>query len=343
MISVGIVGATGYTGIELIRLLSAHPEIEINTITSRSEAGRSLASLVPNFFTLSHLHFQEPSTQVLAQCDLVFFATPNGTAMKMTPDLLSSGTRVIDLAADFRIKDVALWEQWYKQKHACPELVAQAVYGLPELNRELIKSAQLVANPGCYPTSVILGLAPLLKNQLVDPSQLIADTKSGVSGAGRGAKVGTLHAEVSENFKAYGVGGHRHQPEISSILSTLTPAEPVQVTFVPHLLPMNRGIHATLYALANEDEKNLTQLYREHYRNEPFVTVLDEGMHPETRAVRGTNHCVMSVNRVSDKQIVVLSVIDNLVKGAAGQAIQNMNLMYSLPETLGIEATGLLP
>lgn len=343
MIKVGIVGGTGYTGIELIRLLCMHPNVEIQAITSRSEAGRPLSALVPNFFEMSQLIFQEPTLDVLTQCDLVFFATPNGTAMKMTPDLLDAGVRVIDLAADFRIKDVSTWEQWYGQKHTCPDLVSEAVYGLPELNRDAIKQARLVANPGCYPTSVILGLLPLLKNDLVDAGHLIADTKSGVSGAGRGANIGTLHSEVSENFKAYGISGHRHQPEISAVLSAVCPAESLQLTFVPHLLPMNRGIHATLYAFAKQSMDNLTDMYREHYSNEPFVTVLDEGVHPETRAVRATNYCVMSVNKVSKEQIVVLSVIDNLVKGAAGQAIQNMNLMYDLPETLGIEAIGLLP
>jgi len=343
MIKVGIVGGTGYTGIELIRLLCTHPNVEIQTITSRSEAGRPLSSLVPNFFAMSQLVFQEPTVEVLSQCDLVFFATPNGTAMKMTPHLLDAGVRVIDLAADFRIKDIATWEQWYGEPHACPDLVAEAVYGLPELNRNAIKQARLIANPGCYPTSVILGLLPLLKNDLVNVTHLIADTKSGVSGAGRGANIGTLHAEVSENFKAYGIAGHRHQPEINAILNTVSSAESVQLTFVPHLLPINRGIHATLYATAKESVENLTEIYREHYRSEPFVTVLDEGEHPETRSVTATNHCVLSVNRVSKDQIVVLSVIDNLVKGAAGQALQNMNLMYDLPETLGIEAIGLLP
>ena len=343
MIKVGIVGGTGYTGIELIRLLHAHPQVEITAITSRSEAGRPLSELVPNFFGLSDLKFKEPSLEVLSACDLIFFATPNGTAMKMTPQLLDAGKRVIDLAADFRIKDVDVWQQWYGETHACPDLVAEAVYGLPEINRDEIKQARLIANPGCYPTSVILGFLPLLENQLVDPGRLIADTKSGVSGAGRGANVATLHSEVSENFKAYGIGGHRHLPEISAILSTALPAGQAQLTFVPHLLPMNRGIHATLYAFADNHEDDLTALYRERYADEAFVTVLDAGMHPETRAVRGTNHCVISVNRVSREQIVVLSVIDNLVKGAAGLAIQNMNIMYGLSESLGIKAIGLLP
>lgn len=344
MVKVGVVGGTGYTGIELIRLLHAHPQAEIAAITSRSEAGRSLSELVPSFISLlANLKFQEPSLQVLAKCDVIFFATPNGAAMKMVPELLDAGKRVIDLAADFRIKDVDTWERWYGQAHACPELVAEAVYGLPELNRNVIKGARLIANPGCYPTSVILGLLPLLEQHLVDPTRLIADTKSGVSGAGRGASIAALHAEVSENFKAYGITGHRHLPEITSILNTVLSVEQAQLTFVPHLLPMNRGIHATLYAFAIDCSVDLTEVYRQRYAKEAFVSVLDTGVHPETRSVRGTNHCVLSVNRVTDEQIVVLSVIDNLVKGAAGQAIQNMNIMYSLPESLGLEAIGLLP
>ncbi len=343
MIKVGIVGGTGYTGIELIRLLLSHPKIEVAAITSRSEAGRPLSELVPSFYGQSELVFQEPSMEVLNTCDVIFFATPNGTAMKMTSALLDQGKRIIDLAADFRIKDAASWEHWYGEPHACPELLDEAVYGLPEINREKIASARLIANPGCYPTSVILGFLPLLEQQLVDPARLIADTKSGVSGAGRAAKVGSLHAEVSENFKAYGISGHRHHPEISAILNSLLPAESAQLTFVPHLLPMNRGIHATLYAESTNSSVDLTEIYKKRYLEENFVTVLEAGEHPETRAVRGTNKCMLSVNRVSENQIVVLSVIDNLVKGAAGQAIQNMNIMYGLDESLGIDAIGMLP
>ena len=343
MIKVGIVGGTGYTGIELIRLLLTHPKVEITAITSRSEAGRPLSQLVPSFIGQSGLVFEEPSIGVLKKCDLIFFATPNGTAMKMTPALLDMDKRVIDLAADFRIKDASVWEQWYGEAHVCPELLEEAVYGLPEINREETKNARIVANPGCYPTSVILGFLPLLEQQLVNPARLIADTKSGVSGAGRAAKVGSLHAEVSENFKAYGISGHRHHPEISAILTSILPAEDAQLTFVPHLLPMNRGIHATLYAESTSASVDLTEIYKQRYKEEEFVDVLDAGEHPETRAVRGTNKCMLSVNRVSEDQIVVLSVIDNLVKGAAGQAIQNMNIMYGLQESLGIDAIGMLP
>ena len=343
MIKVGIVGGTGYTGIELIRLLLAHPQVEITAITSRSEAGRALSELVPSFIGQSGLVFEEPSIDVLKKCDLIFFATPNGTAMKMTPELLDLGKRIIDLAADFRIKDASVWEQWYGETHVCPDLLEEAVYGLPEINREKIKNAKLVANPGCYPTSVILGFLPLLEQQLVNPDRLIADTKSGVSGAGRAAKVGSLHAEVSENFKAYGISGHRHHPEISAILTSVLPAEEAHLTFVPHLLPMNRGIHATLYAESTNASVDLTEVYKQRYKDEEYVSVLNAGEHPETRAVRGTNKCMLSVNRVSKDQIVVLSVIDNLVKGAAGQAIQNMNIMYGLQESSGLDAIGMLP
>ena len=236
-----------------------------------------------------------------------------------------------------------MWEHWYGEAHVCPDLLDEAVYGLPEINRNKIKDARLIANPGCYPTSVILGFLPLLEQQLVNPARLIADTKSGVSGAGRAAKVGSLHAEVSENFKAYGISGHRHHPEISAILSSLLPAESAQLTFVPHLLPMNRGIHATLYAESTDSSVDLTEIFKQRYSDEEFVCVLDAGEHPETRAVRGTNKCMLSVNRVSKDQIVVLSVIDNLVKGAAGQAIQNMNIMFGMSESSGIDAIGMLP
>ena len=343
MVKVGIIGGTGYTGVELIRLLYMHPLAEIVAITSRTEAGRSLAEYFPNFAGLSDLEFTEPASTPFQFCDLIFFATPNGTAMKVVPELLAAGKKIIDLAADFRLNDAAVWQQWYGEEHACADLLAQAVYGLPEINRAKIKDANLIANPGCYPTSVILGFLPLLEQGLIDPKHLIADAKSGVSGAGRGAKLGSLHAEVSENFKAYGVGGHRHLPEITQVLNAVGNNN-VQLTFVPHLLPMNRGIHATLYAsYSGQNSIDLTQLYRDRYSKEPFVTVLDAGVHPETRAVRGTNRCILSVNQVSEEQIVILSVIDNLVKGAAGQAVQNMNIMYDLPETTGLEAVGLLP
>jgi N-acetyl-gamma-glutamyl-phosphate reductase len=273
---------------------------------------------------------------------VVFFATPNGIAMQQTKHLLDAGVRVIDLAADFRIKDVTEWEKWYGMTHSCPELVAEAVYGLPEINRDQIKKARLVANPGCYPTAVQLGFLPLIESGIVDMDHLIADAKSGVSGAGRKAEVHTLFAEASDNFKAYGVPGHRHLPEIRQGLSNMA-AKSVGLTFVPHLTPMIRGIHATLYARLTADA-DLQSLFEERYANEPFVDVLPMGSHPETRSVRGSNLCRIAVHRPQGSDtVVVLSVTDNLVKGAAGQAVQNMNLMFGLPETLAIDHVALLP
>lgn len=342
MIRVGIVGGTGYTGVELLRLLAAHPEVTLQAITSRGEAGTPVAQLFPSLRGWVDLAFSHPDEAPLDACDLVFFATPNGIAMQEAPKLLAKGVRVIDLAADFRIRDVAVWERWYKMKHAAPEWVAKAVYGLPELFRDEIRSAELVANPGCYPTAVQLGLAPLVKERVVRCEGLIADCKSGVSGAGRKAEVHTLFSEASDNFKAYGVSGHRHQPEIAQGLSRLAGAN-VELTFVPHLTPMIRGIHATLYAELTT-EVDLQALYETFYRNEPFVDVLPSGAHPETRSVRAANLCRIAVHRPGNgRRVVVLSVIDNLVKGAAGQAVQNMNLMFDLPETMGLTQVPVSP
>ncbi len=343
MAKVGVVGGTGYTGVELLRLLAGHPSVELAAITSRSEAGTPVAELFPNLRGHVDLCFSEPDVEQLGACDVVFFATPNGTAMQMAPELLAAGTRVIDLAADFRLADADEWEQWYGVAHACPELLAEAVYGLPELNRSQIRGARLVANPGCYPTAVTLGFLPLIEAGIVDRWQLIADTKSGVSGAGRKASVATLMAECGESFKAYAVAGHRHLPEIRQTLSRLA-GKAVGLTFVPHLLPMIRGIHATLYARLTEDEVDLQRLFEERYRKEPFVEVLSAGSHPETRCVRGINHCHIAVYQPQGEDaVVVLSVIDNLVKGAAGQAIQNMNLMLNLDETEGLGGIAQLP
>lgn len=342
MIKVGIVGGTGYTGVELIRLLVQHPQVHIQLITSRSEAGRAVADLFPNLRGYLELTFTSPTSAELAECDVLFFATPNGTAMQSVPALLAAGVKIIDLSADFRLKDPNLWQQWYGMAHQCPELLAEAVYGLPELKRVEITPARLIANPGCYPTAVLLGFAPLLKADLVDPKYLIADVKSGVSGAGRQAKLAMLMGEVGESFKAYTVAGHRHLPEIQQILNTLA-SEPVTLTFVPHLLPMIRGIHATLYATLKK-EVDLQALFSDFYQHEPFVDVLPPGAHPETRTVRGTNHCHLAVHRPQGgMQVVVLSVIDNLVKGAAGQAVQNMNLLFGLPEILGLKNIAVFP
>jgi N-acetyl-gamma-glutamyl-phosphate reductase len=341
-IRIGIVGGTGYTGVELLRLLAQHPRCELAVITSRKEAGVPVSDLFPNLRGRVGLRFTEPSRDALAACDVVFFATPNGVAMNEARALYDAGVRLIDIAADFRIKDVALWEQCYKMKHACPELVGEAVYGLPEVNRARIREARIVANPGCYPTSVQLGFMPLLERGVVDVDHLIADAKSGVSGAGRSAEVHTLLAEASDNFKAYGVLGHRHVPEIAQGLTEMA-KKPVRIVFTPHLTPMIRGIHATLYARTTADA-DLQTMYEERYAHEPFVDVLPAGSHPETRSVRGANVCRIAVHRPQGGDIaVVLSVIDNLVKGASGQAVQNMNIMFGYPETLGLEQVALLP
>lgn len=344
MIKVGIVGGTGYTGVELLRLLAQHPSVEIATITSRGDAGSPVSAMFPNLRGWVNLAFEDPATANLKACDVVFFATPNGIAMQQAPALLDAGVRVIDLAADYRIKDVAVWEKWYGMKHASPDWVEQAVYGLPEVNREAIRSARLVANPGCYPTAVQLGFAPLLAAGLVDEESLIADTKSGVSGAGRKAEVSSLFSEASDNFKAYGVPGHRHLPEIRQGLARVS-GKSVGLTFVPHLTPLIRGIHATLYAqLKSDADVDFQGIFERYYADEPFVNILPPKSHPETRSVRAANLCRIAVHRPQGgNTLVVLSVIDNLVKGAAGQAVQNMNIMLGLPEKEGLWQLPVLP
>lgn len=345
MIKVGIVGGTGYTGVELLRILAVHPEVTVSYITSRSEAGMPVADMYPNLRGHFDLAYSEPDPAVLATCDLVFFATPHGVAMRMIPDLMAAGVRVVDLSADFRLKDLEVWSQWYGMPHESPEWVEKAVYGLPEVVRDEISKAQLVANPGCYPTAVQLGFLPLLEQGLVDPSRLIADAKSGASGGGRQGKIGLLAGEVSESFKAYGASGHRHLPEIRQGLSAAAGTE-TGVTFVPHLVPMIRGIEATLYAELKKpaDFDRLQALFEERYCDEPFVDMMPFGSHPETRSVRGANLCRMALHRQEQSNIVIISsVIDNLVKGAAGQAIQNMNIMFGMKETMGLEAPALLP
>lgn len=342
MIKVGIVGGTGYTGVELLRLLAQHPEVELAAITSRAEAGSAVADMFPSLRGRVGLCFSDPATAPLKDCQLVFFATPNGVAMQQTRELLDAGVRVVDLAADFRIKDIALWEKWYGMTHAAPDLVAEAVYGLPELNRDLIRKARLIANPGCYPTAVQLGFLPLIEADCVDPEHLIADAKSGVSGAGRKAETHILFAEASDNFKAYGVAGHRHLPEIRQGLSTIAGAA-VGLTFVPHLTPIIRGIHATLYARITR-EADFQALYESRFGGEPFVDVLPPKSHPDTRSVRAANDCRIAIHRPQGGDtLVVLSVIDNLVKGAAGQAVQNMNLMFGFDECLGLSQVPVLP
>ena len=343
MIKVGIVGGTGYTGVELLRLLVLHPEVEIAAITSRQEAGRAVADIFPNLRGHLELAFSEPDVERLAGCDLVFFATPHGVAQASVPALLERGVKIIDLSADFRIRSVPLWERWYEQPHGCPDLVQEAVYGLPEFNRARIRGARLIACPGCYPTSVLLGFLPLLETGRVDTGDLIASAASGVSGAGRQASIPNLLAEAGDSFKAYGVSGHRHLPEIEQGLADMARGE-VALTFVPHLLPIIRGIHSTLYATLIEPDIDLQALYEQRYRDEPFVDVLPAGEYPQTRSVRGSNYVRIAVQRPQNRgKVVVMVVEDNLVKGASGQAVQNMNILFGLPETLGLDAPALLP
>ena len=342
MVKTGIVGATGYTGAELLRLLLQHPRAQVTVVTSQSETGKPVTELFPNLRGHINLLFADPQTPALAKCDVVFFATPNGTAMKHAGHLLQAGVRVIDLSADFRLQDASLWSKWYGMPHAATNLLEQAVYGLPELNRGKIASARLVANPGCYPTAIILALIPLLERNCIDTQTLIANATSGISGAGRKAVINMLYTETSESFKAYNVPGHRHLPEISQALSLLN-GERMALTFVPHLAPMARGIHATVYAKLIKDV-DIQDLYEQRYKNEPFIDVMPPGSHPETRSVRGSNTCRLAVHKLeAGNQLVLLSVIDNLVKGAAGQAVQNMNLMFGFDETTGLNAPALLP
>jgi N-acetyl-gamma-glutamyl-phosphate reductase len=346
MIKVGIVGGTGYTGVELLRLLAQHPEVELTAITSRKESGMPVAEMFPSLRGRVSLAFSTPDEAPLKSCDVVFFATPNGVAMQQTRELLDAGVKVIDLAADFRIQDVAEWSKWYGMEHACPDLVAEAVYGLPELNREKIKGARLIANPGCYPTAVQLGFLPLVEAGVIDTSWMVADCKSGVSGAGRKAEIGALYAEASDSFKAYAVPGHRHLPEIRQGVARMA-GHAVGLTFVPHLTPLIRGIQATLYARLNKDV-DLQALFEARYANEYFVDVMPAKSHPETRSVRASNLCRIAVHRpqgslAGDNTVVVLSVIDNLVKGAAGQAVQNMNIMFDLPENTALTQIPVMP
>ncbi len=343
MIRAGIVGGTGYTGVELLRILALHPDVEVAVVTSRADAGRRVDAVYPSLRGAVDAVFCKPDAATLAQCDVVFFATPNGTAMLMAEELLRQEVKVIDLSADFRIRDHHLWSQWYGMEHVCPELLAEAVYGLPEINREAVRSASLVACPGCYPTAVQLGFLPLIEKGLIDAGHLIADVKSGVSGAGRKAQLSVLMSETGESFKAYAAAGHRHLPEIVQGLQGIA-GQAVDLTFVPHLTPMIRGIHATLYGRLAGDADDLQALYAQRYAGERFVQVLPAAAHPDTRDVKGSNQCQIAVHRPQGGQtVVVLSVIDNLVKGAAGQAVQNMNLMFALPEEQGLQSITLYP
>lgn len=345
-LKIGIVGGTGYTGVELLRLLAIHPHAELTAITSRGEAGLAVADMFPSLRGFVDLAFSDPAKADLTACDVVFFATPHGVAMSQAQALLKANVKIIDLAADFRLQDTAVFEKWYKMPHSCPEVLGEAVYGIPELNREQIKTAKVIGNPGCYPTTVILGLAPLLEAGLIDFSApIIADAKSGVSGAGRKAEVATLFAESSDNMKAYGVSGHRHHPEIHAQLTQLAGTK-IDFMFVPHLIPMIRGMLSTIYVkLTDAGQKaDLQTLYERRYAHEQFVDVLPAGTLPETRSVRGSNQLRIALQKQADTcYLTVIAVQDNLVKGAAGQAIQNMNIMFGLDEHCGLQVVPLLP
>jgi len=352
MIKVGIVGGTGYTGVELLRMLAQHPEVKLTAITSRKEAGMPVSEMFSSLRGRVDIAFSTPEDAKLNECDAVFFATPHGVAMAQAKELLAANVRILDLAADFRLKDTQVFEQWYGMPHQCPDILEEAVYGLAEINREAIKKARVVGLAGCYPTSVQLGFAPLLSpkstqgKKLVDTQYLISDSKSGVSGAGRKAEVGTLLAEASDNFKAYGVKGHRHLPEIEQGLKAIAGHDDIKLTFVPHLVPMIRGIHSTLYAkiLPEAQGMDFQALYEDFYRGEPFVDVMPAGSHPETRSVRGSNQLRIAIHRPGGGDtLVILVVEDNLVKGASGQGIQCLNLMFGFPENMGLHQIALLP
>lgn len=345
-IKVGIIGATGYAGAELVRILSSHPEARLVNLTTRSYGGKSFCEVYPHLYKYVDQKCRELDLPALVgEADVIFTALPHGHAIPVAEEVLKQGKKFIDLGADFRFNSREVYEQWYKVEHTAPELLGQAVYGLPELYRDKIKTASLVGNPGCYPTSVILGLAPLLAHGLVDIGTVVADSKSGVSGAGRGLSLGAHFAEVNENFRAYNVGLHRHTPEIEQELGKLA-GEDMVISFTPHLTPMNRGILSTVYAKLKQEITlgQVRSIYEEYYRNDYFVRLLPPGILPQTKAVSGSNHCdVVPVVDPRTGRVVVISAIDNLIKGAAGQAVQNMNLMCGLPETTGLDRPGLYP
>ncbi len=346
MLNVAIIGASGYTGVELARILCNHPDVTLTAATSRQYAGQALSQVFPNLRKKTNLICENLTTEELcAKADFIFTAVPHKTAMDIVPQLLAAGKKVVDLSADFRLRDVTVYEEWY-QKHSAADLLKEAVYGLPELYREHIRTSRLIANPGCYPTSIILALAPLLKAGVIDPRSIIADSKSGTSGAGRTAQVGSLFCEVTDGFRAYKVGGtHRHTPEIEQEINTFL-QEPVRISFTPHLLPISRGILSTIYAQLKPEvqQTDITQLYEKMYSQEPFIRILPEDTFPATQYVRGSNFCDIGFkidNRTG--RIIILSTIDNIVKGAAGQAVQNMNLMCGFAETAGLESAPFFP
>ncbi len=348
IVKVGIVGGTGYTGVELLRMLTLHPNAKVTMITSRKEAGTRLDAMFPSLRGRCDLVFSDTATADLTQCDVVFYATPHGVAMADAPKLTAAGVKIIDLAADFRFRDLAVFEQWYKLPHTCPDLAEKAAYGLVELNRDAIQSAQIVGNPGCYPTTMQLGYYPLLKAGIVDAGHLIADCASGVSGAGKKAEIDYLLTEAGDNFKAYGVSGHRHHPETQARLQEMT-ADKVRLIFTPHLTPMIRGMHSTLYAQLTGKGLSMTNdelqaLFVNAYKGEAFIDVMPFGSMPDTRSTRGSNMLRIALHRPQNGDMVIVLVVqDNLVKGSAGAAVQCMNLMFGLPETAGLLTMPLSP
>jgi N-acetyl-gamma-glutamyl-phosphate reductase len=336
MIKAAILGGSGYTGFELLRILGSHTAVQVTTITSRQHKGCKVDKVFPALNSIFKLTFEDPENfRIYSKADIIFSALPHHASMEIVPELLNNGKRVIDLSADFRLKNTNIYETWYGKHHTAKGLLGKAVYGLPELYRGKIKNASLIANPGCYPTGAIIGLAPILKAGLIDTNTIVIDSKSGVSGAGRTASLDTSFTEVNEGFKAYKVGEHRHTPEIEQELSLIAGRE-VKVTFVPHLLPVNRGILSTIYAKATS-HKNILNNYKKYYKGEFFIRIMPEGVFPNIAHVRGSNFCDIGLKL--DEQtgrLIVITAIDNLVKGASGQAVQNMNIMFGLPETMGL-------
>ncbi len=343
MIKAGIIGGTGYTGVELLRLLHNHKGVEVIAISSRSEAGQLVGEFFPSLAGQTNLAFTAPDNAILDECDVIFFATPHGVAMKTAGAFVSKGIKVIDLGPDFRLRDKDEYAQWYGLENFQDDMLASSVYGLSEINRQQIKNAQLIGNPGCFPTTVLLALKPLIEKGLINLSNIVVDSKTGVSGAGRGANQAMLLCEASESVKAYGVSGHRHYPEIKQELSLLAGGEPIGLTFVPHLVPMIRGMESTIYVDLLDSDVDVQSILEDAYKDENFVTVLGAGIIPETRNVKSSNFCQIAAQKAFGGKLVITSVIDNLVKGASGQAIQNMNIMFGLDEESGLESVGLLP
>ncbi len=346
MIKAGIIGATGYTGVELVRILSGHPEVEIVSLTSQTYADREFSSVFPSAAGFTGLVLEPQDAEKLADsCDVIFTALPHGVSMEVVETVVNKGKKVVDLGADYRFDDVEIYEQWYKVKHKTPELAQESVYGLPEIHRDRIKKAGVIGNPGCYPTSIILGLAPLLRNRLIDFQTIIADSKSGVSGGGRGLNLAFHYAECNENFKAYNIGLHRHTPEIEQELSKLA-GDKITMSFTPHLVPMTRGILSTIYASLTESRKTeeLLELYRDFYKDEYFVRIHPQDRYPQTKWVYGSNFCDIGLTVDSrTNRVIVVSAIDNLVKGASGQAVQNMNILFGMPEKTGLDYAPVFP